>query len=656
MSASAGIERVSHPATLQLVLTALLCSAPLAVDQPWTISALGAILIAWSAWLSLSSRPPPSRALLFAIALIGVAAVMLNHRTLFGREAGLSLLALLLPLKLLETRLKRDARAVLLLCCFLLTGQFLNSQAMWVAAIVVASLIAIIAATALVEYREHTPRESFRIALRMLGPAIPIGLALFVLFPRTDGPLWGLPRDAFSGKTGLSDKMAPGSISELIQSGEIAFRAEFDGPIPPPSDRYWRGPVLTNFNGHEWTAAFSGMRQTPAYQAAGPRYTYAMTLEAHDERWLLALDFPGAVSASSAHDAALYRDDLTLTSSQRQRVRSRRTIESFPRSVVGETERPVVLNAALTLPAGSNPRTQQLGSRLRSEETSPARRVDRALAFMRQAGLLYTLNPPLLGPNTADEFLFDTRKGFCEHFAGAFAILMRAAGVPTRIVTGYQGGEVNPVDGTLVVRQSDAHAWTEVWLAGRGWIRVDPTAASAPQRIDDGISGALPASDALPFMLRNQIPLIQQLRYRLESVTNAWNQWVLGYNAQRQFDLMSRLGLPNADWRMLTALLAASGGLWLIWLALRSLPRMPRRDELDRAWQAFCGKLARRGMRRAPWEPASEFAQRAAEALPLQASAIQDIAEQYATLRYGRTVPRQTDIAALKAAIRQFAP
>ena len=649
--------RVSEQASLQLIATAALCSAPLALDQPWTITALSTVLMLWRAWLSFSARPAPGKPILLGIALLGVALALANHHTLFGREAGLSLLALFLPLKLLETRTRRDARAVLLLCCFLLTGQFLNSQAIWIALLVLIDIIAIVAAAAAVEAPERGLRDTFTLGGRMFASALPIGLVLFMFFPRIDGPLWGLPRDAFSGKTGLSERMSPGSISQLIQSGEIAFRASFDGPLPPPALRYWRGPVLTEFDGREWSPRRGAVRQHPRYAPSGPRYDYVMTLEPHNQRWLLAMDYPGeSAQPASGPDVQLFSDELSLISPQQQRTRSRRTLTAFPASAVGEADSTASLKAATALPMQSNPRTQSLGQQWLASEPDPAKRVALGIAFMRQAKLLYTLNPPLSGTNAADEFLFVTKKGFCEHFAGAFAILMRSAGVPTRVVTGYQGGEVNPIDGTLVIRQSDAHAWTEVWLANKGWVRVDPTAASAPSRIDNGIANALPSGDALPFVLRAEIPLLQLLRYRWESITNTWNQWVLGYNAERQMDFLRKMGLSDADWHTLAALLGLTGGIWLIWLLLRSLPRTRHADPLDIAWKNFCKKLARRGIPRHPWEPAAQFALRAGAELPLHADTINAIAEQYASLRYGARTDNTTEIAAFRAAIHRFKP
>ncbi|MFT4171925.1 MAG: transglutaminase domain-containing protein, partial [Rhodocyclaceae bacterium] len=352
------------------------------------------------------------------------------------------------------------------------------------------------------------------------------------------------------------------------------------------------------------------------------------------------LDYP------ARFEAGRIADDLTLLTRAPVRARQRYELTSYPDTRVGLEESPDLLRRALRLPTGSNPRTVAMAAAWRSEP--PAARVEHMLAFMRRQGLQYTLYPPALGEHTADEFLFDTRRGFCEHFASAFAVMARAAGVPARVVTGYQGGDFNPVDGTLVIRQSDAHAWTEVWLPERGWLRVDPTAASFPQRIDGGVSMALPRDEPLPFAVRDDLPLLRNLRYQWEALNNRWNQWVLGYNASRQSSLFNALGMPDVDWRHLIGAMALAIVTWLGWLVWRTWPAHARRDGLDRAWL----RLARR-VRLAPhpWEPAAEFAQRIATAHPRIAHEVGQIAERYATLRYGAAGARPEQIRALRQAI-----
>lgn len=633
---------------LALLATGALSSLPFLPELPRPIAALAVLLLCWQFWLMRRDALPPGRLVMILLTLLGTSLCFMEYRTLFGREPGLALLSLFLPLKLLESRSVRDARATMLLCCFLMTGQFLNAQNPGVALMVLLCTVAILATSARLERPKLALRPALRTSAGLIAGALPLLVLLFLLFPRIDGPLWRLPGDSAGSSTGLSDTMQPGSISNLILSGEIAFRAEFEGALPPPRQRYWRGPVLTDFDGSTWRERQAGSFPEPPYLIQGPVYRYTLTLEPHNRPWLLALDYAGPGPSK-----VRYGSEFNLMALAPVSARQRLSLSAYPETQVGREERPGRLQAALRLPEGRNPRTLAAGQTLLAKFPEARERLDAAIALLRNAHLTYTLNPPLLGENSADEFLFESKRGFCEHFASSFVILARAAGLPARVVTGYQGGERNPLDGTLVVRQSDAHAWSEVWLEGAGWLRVDPTATSAPARIDDGISGALPAGESLPVFLGDST-LMRDLRHRLEAISNGWNQWVLGYNASRQTELLRRLGLPDTDWHTLVGLLGAGAGSWLLYLLIRLWPRQARRDRLDVIWHRFCRKLAKRGLERHPWETAGDFARRAALELPESADTICRIAENYSTLRFGPTAPTLSEIRTLGQTVRQL--
>jgi len=634
-----------------LIGTATLGLLPFLQSLPLALKFLIPLLLIWRVWLNLRARPLPPRLVMVLIAAAGVVLVAATYHTLVGRVAGLALLTWLLPLKLMEMRTRRDARVAIMLCCFMLTGQFLNQQSALVAVFVLVCATAIIMTSAKLQQPGLDLRATGGLAGRLILAAIPLMAMLFVLFPRIDTPLWGMPMDTPTSTTGLSDNMEPGSIAQLILNGEIAFRVEFQGPLPPPRERYWRGPVLTDFDGQTWHQRKSGILMKPAYRVSGPAYSYWMTLEPHDQGWLLAMDFPDHQTEN-----AVFSDDLSLISRRPVSRRQRYHVNSFPQSQVGLDERKYVLDTALRLPSGFNPRTVALGRKIAQDNPDPAQRVLEAQRFLREDRLTYTLVPPEMGRDTADEFLFNSKQGFCEHFSSSFAVLMRAAGVPTRVVTGYQGGEFNPMDGTFVIRQSDAHAWDEVWLSGRGWVRVDPTAIAMPNRIDNGLAQAV-GDAGLPMLLRQDNAFVRNLRYRLEALSNAWNQWVLGYNARRQLELLQDLGMPDADWRTLAQLLGGGAALWLLWLTWHLWPRLPHADALDRCWYRFCARLARRGVHRFDWEGPDDFAQRAARVLPASAGAILDIAQRYAQMRYGPPGSfTQTRVAALRRAVQQFRP
>jgi protein-glutamine gamma-glutamyltransferase len=633
-----------------LLACGAVAALPLAPHVPGWLALCTVATFIWCAWLAWARRPLPSRALLVTLAIAGCAGVLIRFHTLFGQNAGIALLMLFMALKQLEARSKRDGLAIIFLAYFLSLAQFLYSQTIPIALLTtVGAVTATAALTSLTDPRPP-PLAQLRQAGLMLGQALPLMLLMFVLFPRIQGPLWGLPSDAHAGVTGLSDTMAPGSISRLSQSDAIAFRVHFDGRMPPHAQLYWRGPVLSEFDGRTWRLApEKPIRGLPYDEPKTGGINYEVTLESDGHRWLFALELPGKLPA----DAVASRDYVPLAK-RPVMSRMRYAVRSFPSLHAGLDESPRVLRQALALPAGSNPRTRALAERWRRQAHSDAEILDLAKTFFFRQHLIYTLNPPLLGEQSADEFLFDTHRGFCEHFANAFAVAMRAAGIPARVVTGYQGGEVNSVDGYLTVRQYDAHAWTEVWLRDRGWLRVDPTAISAPTRIDLDLAAALPASDRLPLLMRANLSWLRGLRDRVDAVTNAWNQWVLGYNQERQREFLRRLGMPSPNWQSMGAALAVLSGLTMLALTAWNLRSRRRLDPAARLWQQVGRRLARRGLARRPEEGPLDYADRVATALPDHADDINAIATRYARVRYGRSMT--TELSELRRLVASFRP
>ncbi len=613
-----------------LVLAASATAAPLLLHLPLWLAALAALLYGWRLLLWWQRAPLPPRWLLMLCVAVAVGSVMVAYHTLFGREAGVGLLILFLALKLMEVRQARDAVAVLLLCYFLQIALFFENQSPAIALYVVADLVLITAAMAALCRDGRAPRVQLRQAAVMVLQAAPFMLVLFVLFPRVQGPLWGMPRDAYSGLSGLSDSMAPGNISQLSLSGAIAFRVQFDGPPPPQRQLYWRGPVLSRFDGRAWHAARVGAGNAPPYPAAGQAVSYSVTLEAHDKPWLFGLELAVRLPTD-----ALISTEYQPLAKQPVITRIRYAMASIPGLIAGADESPEVLTAATRLPQGWNPRARQLAQGWRDASADTTALIATALRHFNQQPFVYTLSPPLLGGHSVDEFLFDTRRGFCEHFASGFVFLMRAAGVPARVVTGYQGGETNPVDGYLIVRQSDAHAWAEVWIANRGWQRVDPTAAVAPSRIERGVAAALPDGDPLPFAARSDFDWLRAVRFRWEAMSNAWDQWVLGYNPDRQRELLSRLGLSNPDWQALTAAMTAITGALMLALAAWTLRRRHPADPVQRSWDRLSRKLAPIGLARRVEEGPLDYARRVAASRAQLAEPMQKIALLYADLRYG---------------------
>jgi transglutaminase-like putative cysteine protease len=648
----ARIDRpVSRRQSLWLLLAAIATCAPLTAHMPlWLSLGAGATLL-WRGLLSWQGWRLPARWLLILLVAIGSLGVFLEYRSLFGRTPGIALLLIFLSLKLLELRAPRDAVVSVLLCYFLILGQFLFTQTIPTA--LLTGIAVIITTAALLAANDDRPTvlQQLRRTGLLLLQALPFMLLLFMLFPRINGPLWGLPEDRRTALSGLSETMSPGSIAQLSQSDEIAFRVRFSGSTPAQSQLYWRGPVLPIMDGRTWRMApFRHFYTTPPYPLTGKTIDYELTLEPHGKRWLFALELPATLPPESA-----LTGDYQLLTRQIVRNRLRYTQRAIPEAVSGQEETPEVLRESLRLPADGNPRTRAVAQTWRQRHVNDeAAILNTANDFFARQLLIYTLNPPLAERDPVDEFLFDSKRGFCEHFAAAFTVAMRAAGIPARVVTGYQGGEINPVDGYLVVRQYDAHAWSEVWLAGHGWIRVDPTAISAPRRIDSSITSAISADEAATLLANQRLAWLRTLRYQLDAVTNGWNQWVLGYNPQRQRDLLNQLGL-NADWRNMTALLAVLCGIALLLLTAWILRQRQRPDPALVAWRHFTKRLARRGVVWQVWEGPLAFAARAMRHLPMHAASINDIAQGYISLRYAAH-PQAADLALLKTKIAHFKP
>jgi transglutaminase-like putative cysteine protease len=631
-----------------ILLGAALAAAPHAQRLPWWVTVIGAGMIGWRTWAAWKNERLPRRWLLAALVMVGMAAVYLNFRTIFGRDAGVTLLVLFLSLKLMETRDRRDAVVVTFLCYFLALTNFFYSESMLTAAVMLVTVFTLTAGLVGVNGPQRPIRESARLAGVLLAQGVPVMVLLFFLFPRVQGPMWGIPTDAFGGTTGLSDSMTPGNISMLSQSDAVAFRANFPDGAPERKRLYWRGPVFWQFDGRTWRAGDVRVSDHAKFDPLSAPILYSVTLEPHERQWLFALEMPGRVPPGAGATG-----DFQLLSRRPVTTRIRYEMSSFLQYRAKGGSTPGELAAARELPPSFNPRTVALAESWRRELGTDERILERAVDWFKRAGLEYTLAPPPLGRESVDDFLFQTKSGFCEHFASAFVVMMRAAGVPARVVTGYQGGEINPIDGYMIVRQSDAHAWAEVWIAEEGWVRVDPTAAAVPMRVESGLAAAVPAGDPLPFLVRADLSWLRALRFNWEALANYWNQWVVGYNIDRQRELLSRLGMPSPSWEKMAMTLFWLVGVVVAVLSLWMLRRGREQDPVARAWRRFCRKLARRGTERGRAEGPYAFAARAAAEQPHVAADVAEISELYVRLRYG-AAPDLESLALLRQRVREF--
>ena len=641
--------KLSAPLLYGLVACILLVSAPHAAHLPLWVSAVCIALLAWRLYLTYSGSPLPARWLLLGVTVACVLAIAITFRTLFGREVGVTLLILLVTLKLLELRTVRDATVLIYLSSFIIITNFFYSQSIPTALFMLFTLLVIMATWVHMQTGNLAFKPRLRIAVVLLLQAIPLSLVIFVLFPRVQGPLWGMPQDAYAS-SGLSDTMAPGTMSKLSLSDAVAFRVTFNDKVPSRQQLYWRGPVLWDFDGTTWKRGHNATMQRPSLADASSPVDYAVTLEPHNKPWLFVLDMPSALSIP-----ADVTPDFQVLSRKAVIARIRYTATSLLDYRANLDEPPQQLQRALALPQGLNPRSRQLAAEWRRQADTPETVIRTALAHFNQQGFEYTLEPPLLGFNSVDDFMFTTKKGFCEHYAGSFVVLMRAAGIPARVVTGYQGGEYNDLGSYYVLRQYDAHAWAEVWLQDRGWVRIDPTAAISPERIQSGLSAALGDNAVLPFFARTQSQWLLNLRFNLDALTNQWNQWVLGYDTERQFAFLTRLGMEDVNWKNMAlnmlAWVALLVGLFTLIMLRRLVVR--RKDAVQATWLKVCRKLEKAGLPRAPHEGPMDYAARIAAIHPDLAEDIYDIAARYTSLRYGGE-SEQDGLPAFKDAVRAF--
>lgn len=620
---------------LRMLIVLVLVFAPHVTHLPTWESALIVALMLWRAVAAQRQWRMPPKILRAALVIATVGGVYASFGHVTGQTAGTALLCMMVALKLIELRERRDVMVMVFLMYFLLITHFFYSQEIWTSVYLLLSCVAI---TALLIECQHlgalAPRQTLRKAGVMVAQALPLMLIMFVLFPRIPGPLWGLPSDAgASARSGLSDSMSPGDIAALIQSDEVAFRVRFDGPAPPPAERYWRGPVFDHFDGRTWKRGWAAPRALQADQVRyeGTPVRYELTLEPTRMPWLLALDLPQAVGLP--RDTTLDRDG-ELLSRKPVNERIRYTLTSNPQYALEPALDARARTRLTRLPEGRDPRAVALAQRWKQQGLDDAAIVMTALNMIRTENFVYTLRPPALGTDNIDEFLFDTRRGFCEHYSSSFTFLMRAAGIPARIVTGYQGGERNDVGGYYVVSQADAHAWSEVWYGGR-WHRVDPTAAVAPERIERGLDAAIGAGEGLPGYLARRTAWRDAVKLRWDWLNARWNGLVLGYGPELQQQFLERFGLGDMRSMILALTILLTGGLSIVGLLLlrRAAPaRSP--DRTLREWRRLGQKLAARGYVQRSDEGPRDFVARVLRERPEWQDRLQPALDLYLRSRY----------------------
>ena len=603
----------------------------------------------WRYLLDKKQWAMPKIWLLLPINILMCLGILFTFKGSFGRDASLALLVVMASLKLLETKNLRDYMLVIILAYFLVGNLFLFNQTIATFALSVPPLLLLTAT--LINISLKNP-QNFKFLLTLSGKlllqAVPVMLILFVLFPRIPGPLWGIPQDANGGMTGLGDSLQFGNISQLTKNSSIAFRVQFKGQIPAQNLLYWRGPVLWHQDENSWLMPSKNIGLiAETLESSGATIDYTITLEPHNRLWLLLLDMPTRLPS----EAKLTHDYSAIAASP-VRTRIRYEATSFSSYKLGEVLNEREKTMSLQIHDNENPRTIKLAQSWQG--LSPTDKINRALQMFRTQTFIYTLNPPRLGKDGVDDFLFNTKRGFCEHYATSFVYLMRAAGVPARIVTGYQGGELNPNGNYLIVRQSDAHAWAEVWLETRGWVRVDPTAAVSPERIEQGIAAAISETDLLPMMARPDFPLLKKAFLNWDSVNNGWNQWVLGYDDKTQMEFLKKLS--GKDFSLMDLVIWMSAAIVMVMTLTFLVLLKTNQRKLSPAqalYTQYLNKLKHANLQPYSHEGALDFGQRVALTLPHQQAAILAIAERYNLLEYSQA-PNALLLQELAQLIKQF--
>ncbi len=626
-------DYLSRHALLWLFLAQVVVIVPrLDILPLWTALVWG-VVVWWYLKIFRGDWRFPGRKVTWALAAIALLGIGFEYRTAMSLEPQVALLITAFILKLLELKTLRDHWLLLMLCYFLVACGFIFSTSISTVIIAVCQLLILLMAQQALFRPQAAVRPMLASTGRVFAQSIPLMLILFVVFPRF-GPLWSVPLPGESGTTGVSDSMSPGDVSKLSRSSELAFRASFTGNIPAQPDLYWRGLVLDSFDGREWTLDRFGRRSEEPDTYTGSGVSYEVILEHGVHEWLYVLA-PAEVSREGvSHDTKF---QWLTRSALIGRVRYEAT--SYPEAGLKTALENYERFRNLQLPSGYNPQARALAANWR--DLAPAERVTAAQRFFRSAPFVYTLEPPVLGEHSVDDFIFGQRRGFCEHYASSFVVLMRAAGVPARIVVGYQGGERNESGGYLLVHQSDAHAWAEVWLENSGWVRVDPTGWVAPDRIELGADIALAgqsgflADSAVSLRRFSGLKFVYRLRLWLDQVEYQWVRWIVNFDSERQWDILNKL-FGSIDNQRLALIILFALAAPLVISALLTVSWRRRKPAVAevRAYRRCCDKLKAQGLERSAGETPGDFARRVALTKPELAEWINAVTEQFTAASY----------------------
>ena len=630
-----------------LGITVLVTQLPLLFHLPLLLTLPGMLLALVTLLPQLRAKLTILPALMTPLVLLSALAVILYYGNFFSRDPCVVFLFLLINFKFIETKRINDASLIIVLCAFLLLTQFFYWQTIAAAVLAIPSMFLIGLSLFSLQRGANSMslRDMTNVTARLFLQAIPIAAVLFVTVPRLPASGYGAHGGDGSAVTGLSSSMAPGTVASLARSNAVAFRVDFDGQPPSAAQRYWRGPVLSGFDGYEWfindTVAQFEIPDTRDKTPASISYT--VTVEPTSNPWLLALDTPTALPVSGSgrgrprvvghinHERQI-NATRQHAGAYRYRMTSRLTDRFKPLTVPG---------AEMMFTGNSNPQTRQYAAQLRERYPDDRQLINQVLLWFNREPFHYTLQPQQLGVNGIDEFLFSTRRGFCEHYAGSFVFMLRAAGIPARVVTGYQGGEMN--GDYMIVRQSDAHAWAEAYVDGQ-WQRYDPTASVALERVETGLDAAL--GDEMNG-LRDQLsrlPLVRSLTLQWDAINYKWQSWVIEFDSRRQQSLWQTLGLHKPSGWHIAIMLVLVGALWTLIIVLPgSIIRQRNLDPCEKQWRRLLARLAGRGMAKQHQETPTQYIGRVSQRWPEHANTLQLLLEAYHSGRFSSASQKRKD-------------
>lgn len=642
-----------------MLIAQLAVLLPQLLRFPWWISAVCFFCGLWRVLIFQQRAAYPSWPIKGFLVLVSLVCLVVQWGSMLSLEPWVGLLLLMFSLKLLEMQRPGDVYQVILLGYFVALTHFLYDQSFSGSSYTFACVTMLTASLVGCQQvrADLRPWLPLRKAISLILQAVPLMLVLFVLFPRL-APLWSIPQQHSMAVTGISDRMAMGSISELTQSSELAFRATFQASLPNSQFLYWRGLVLTEFDGHTWlrpsfqpkNRLYRAGRSQPDWlserQALSEPIAYQIMMEPSQQQWLFTL--PMVMPTMSSKIGLSIDQHLVSFEPIRSRFRFNAvSILSFRTDMwLADSQQ----ERYLTLPVDGNPLSRRFAARLKASRSSNQAVAQAVLDYFREEQFYYTLRPDRLEGEVVDQFLFGSRRGFCGHFAGSFTFLMRAAGIPARVVVGYQGGEYNPIGNYIEVRQFDAHAWSEIWLQGRGWVRIDPTAAVAPERIELGLQAAMQEEGSflenipVSWLKMRGFAWLTELRFQISAWAHYWNSFVVGYDPVMQINLLSRIweGIQPQDLAHIT-IVAFIGMIVLLAIIMLRQTNSRRSSQMSIIFNRFAALFAQLGMARAIDEAPFDYCKRLMSQRPELAEAIQDFSCSYMTRCYGNDMSISVD-------------